>query len=385
MNNAGSGGISRRRDGAVLRDALPRASVVVPTYNEVENIPALVRRIATAMPDAEIVVVDDASPDGTAARARGLQEEYPVMVVERTDERGLSTAVLRGLAEARSDICVVMDADLSHPPEAITALVQAVERGADIAVGSRYVRGGRIEGWPLPRRLASKIGTLLARPLTPVRDPLAGFFCLRRSLLQGAALKPRGFKILLEVLARTQPAVVVEVPIRFEDRGAGASKFSGREQREYLAQLWSLYNDLNAWPVKLAKFLVTGATGLVVNLAVLIVMVEAFKRNPRGDAAIAAWVVAMTWNYVLNRRWTFRAQTMPVVATYVRYGLGVLAGVGVQLAVMHALFWIHYAQAAVLGIVAGTTFNFAASELWAFAGGHRASMTGRHDRDSGNR
>jgi dolichol-phosphate mannosyltransferase len=230
-----------------------RVSVIVPTYNEAENISVLLRRILQAIPEAEIIVVDDGSPDGTAARARQLGERHPVKVVERTGERGLSTAVVRGLGEAQSEICVVMDADLSHPPEVIPALVKAVEEGADVAVGSRYVGGGQIEGWPLWRRLTSRAGALLARPLTAARDPLAGFFCLRRSLLRGVELKPRGFKILLEILARTHADKVVEIPIRFEDRRAGASKLSNTERTEYLAQLWSLYTDLNAWPLGLAK------------------------------------------------------------------------------------------------------------------------------------
>ncbi len=349
-----------------------RVSVVVPTYNEAANLLVLVRRILEAVPAAEIVVVDDGSPDGTALRARELAERHPVKVIERKGERGLATAVLRGLDEARSEICVVMDADLSHPPEAIPALVEAVAEGAEVAVGSRYVTGGRIDGWPLARRLTSRAGTLLARPLTPVRDPLAGFFCLRRSLLRGVQLKPRGFKILLEILARTRTDRAVEVPITFEDRGVGASKFSGKQRREYMAQLWSLYTDLNAWPLRLAKFLATGATGLGVNLGVLATLVELFNREARGEAAIAAWLVAMTWNHALNRRWTFRARALPILGSYLRYGLAVLAGLGVQLGVMHALLRVHYLLAASLGIVAGTAFNYAASELWAFAGRRRS-------------
>lgn len=232
------------------------ATVVVPTFNEAGNLPTLVERICSAQPHVEIVVVDDASQDGTAAVARGLSGRYPVRVVERTGERGLSTAVLRGMQEARTDLCVVMDADLSHPPEAIPGLLRAVTDGADVAVGSRYVEGGDIDRWPLVRRLASRAGTLLARPLTPVRDPMAGFFCLRKSLFAGVALKPRGFKILLEILARTGTRNVVEVPIRFEDRAAGASKFGSKQRREFLKQLWELYLDKNPWPWRLVKFAV---------------------------------------------------------------------------------------------------------------------------------
>lgn len=342
------------------------ATVVVPTYNESANLPPLVERVCTALPGAEIVVVDDASKDGTADVARELAKKHPVRVVERFDERGLSTAVLRGMDEARTDLCVVMDADLSHPPEAIPKLVQAVEDGADVAVGSRYVPGGDIDEWPLFRRFASRAGTLLARPLTPVRDPMAGFFCLRKSLFAGIPLKPRGFKILLEILARAGTKKTAEVPIHFEDRAAGASKFSSKERREFLKQVWTLYLDLNAWPWRLAKFLMTGTLGILPDMAVLNLAVRFFHATPT-QGAVAGWFVAMTGNYVLNRIWTFRARQLPVLSSYLKYSLGVLAGLGVKLAVMRAFPSWDYNVSNVLGIVAGTIFNYLASQLWAFA------------------
>lgn len=234
------------------------ATIVVPTYNEAENLPVLVPRVHAAVPDAEILVVDDASADGTADVARSLARSHPVRVVERRGERGLATAVLRGFAEARTDLTAVMDADLSHPPEILPALLRALENGADVAVGSRYVPGGEIDAWPAFRRFASWSGTLLARPLTKVRDPMSGFFCLRRALLEGVELRPRGFKILLEILARTRPSSVVEIPIRFGDRAAGSSKFDGRERREFLRQVAGLYRDLGAWPFRAALALAMG-------------------------------------------------------------------------------------------------------------------------------
>lgn len=341
-------------------------SVIVPTYNESQNLPELVRRILGAQPRAEIVVVDDASADGTADVARELGKTMPVRVIERRDERGLSTAVLRGMQEARTDLCVVMDADLSHPPEAIPKIVQAVRDGADVAVGSRYVKGGDIDEWPLFRRFASKAGTLLARPLTAVHDPMAGFFGLRRSLLDGVTLKPRGFKILLEILARTGTRKTAEVPIRFEDRVKGASKFGPKQRREYLRQIWDLYSDLNAWPLRVMKFLVTGAIGVLPNLAVLNLVIGVFGGSE--DVAIPlAWFVAMSLNYVINRTWTFRAEKIPVATSYVKYALGCLVGFGVQWGVMHALPKMHYNFSALLGIAAGTVVNYLASQLWAFA------------------
>ncbi len=341
-------------------------TVVVPTYNEAANLPELVKRICHSLPGVEILVIDDASKDGTAEVVRSLGAEWPVRVVERFDERGLSTAVMRGFAEAKTDLCVVMDADLSHPPESIPAIVKAVQEGADVAVGSRYVRGGDIENWSFLRRMTSKAGTLLARPLTPVRDPMAGFFALRRSLLAGVALKPKGFKILLEILARTGTKKVVEVPIRFEDRAAGASKFGAKQRREYLSQIRTLYTELNAWPLRLAKFLCTGALGILPNLAILNLLVRGFGTSHDAGAA-AGWFGAMTCNYVLNREWTFRAGDVPVVASYVKYAIGALGGLGVQLAVMHALPKLQYNLSALLGIAAGTVFNYLVSQLWAFA------------------
>ncbi len=341
-------------------------SVIVPTYNEAGNLTELVRRILASMPGVEIVVVDDASSDGTPDVARSLGKTAPVRIVERVNERGLSTAVLRGIQEARTPICVVMDADLSHPPESIPQMVKAVQDGADIAVGSRYIRGGAIDDWPLIRRLTSRAGTLLARPLTAVHDPMAGFFCLRRSLLEGVELKPRGFKILLEILARTRTEKTAEIPIRFEDRSEGASKFGPKQRREYLQQLWDLYRDLNAWPLRVGKFLLTGGIGVIPNLLVLNLVVRLMKGSTDAGTA-AGWFVAMTCNYILNREWTFRAGGMAVVPSYVKYALGSLGGLGVQAAVMHALPAMNYSVSAGLGIAAGTIFNFLASQLWAFA------------------
>jgi len=343
----------------------PRITVVVPTFNEAGNIEPLTRRVLAACPASEIVVVDDASGDGTAERARELGRTGPVRVIQRVGERGLSTAVLRGFAEARTDVCVVMDADLSHPPEAIPALVRAVEEGAEVAVGSRYIPGGAIDEWPLFRRLASKAGTLLARPLTPVHDPMAGFFCLRRSLLDGIDLKPRGFKILLEILARTGTRKIAEVPIRFEDRAAGESKFGPRERRDFLRQAWTLYRDLNSWPYRLAKSLATGATGTGVHLAVLSALVGRLGLRPLAAAA-CAFAVAMPWNYVLNRRWTFRAGGTPVLSTFPAYATGAAAGLLTQLGIMKSLPGLHYVLGASLGIAAGAVFTLLSSHLWAF-------------------
>jgi len=225
--------------------AKPRVSVIVPTYNERENVPLLIERVFSALPpdEAELLFVDDNSPDGTADVARAAAQRLPVRCVVRTQERDLSTAVIHGMQHAAGDLWVVMDADLSHPPEKIPALVDAFDDPqVQMAIGSRFVPGGSVDlHWPLHRRIISRLGRLLARPLTPVRDMVAGFFCVRAGSVDFARLDPLGYKIALELIVRHRWTRVVEIPISFVDRAAGQTKLSLGEQRRYLRHLGRLY------------------------------------------------------------------------------------------------------------------------------------------------
>lgn len=220
-------------------------SVVVPTYNERENVAPLVRRVFAALDpqQAELLIVDDNSPDGTAAAAAELAERYPVRCIVRQSERGLAGAVIRGLREARGELCVVMDADLSHPPEAIPALIEAMrDPQVEMALGSRFVAGARVDSqWSWQRRLNSWAARVLARPLTDVRDAMSGFFCVRRQQLDLDRLRPVGYKIALELMVRHGWRNIVEVPIAFADRAAGRTKLDLGQQAAYLRHLWRLY------------------------------------------------------------------------------------------------------------------------------------------------
>lgn len=222
-------------------------SIVVPTYQEMENLGALVPRIAEALrgrPGAyEVIVVDDNSGDGTEALLAKLAASYPVRLITRVGERGLSSAVVRGFQEARGRYLVCLDADLSHPPEAIPHLLAALaDPRVDFVIGSRYVAGGSTdENWGLFRRLNSKIATWLARPFTSVRDPMSGFFALPRDVFTRAgALNPIGYKIGLEIMVKARCQFIREVPIRFANRKRGQSKLSVKEQWNYLRQLCGL-------------------------------------------------------------------------------------------------------------------------------------------------
>ena len=220
-------------------------SVILPTYNEAQNIARIISAITKVFSDeaieGEVIVVDDDSPDGTAAIAADLAGSCPVKVRMRTDLRGLSRSVIEGFGLARGDICVVMDADLSHPVERIPDLIAPIREGTcDIVVGSRYMTGGGAPDWPWRRRLASRAAGLLARGVAPLSDPTSGFMAVKKDTLKGSELDPLGWKIVLEVVVKAE-ARVQEVPIVFRDRVRGQSKFGLRAQADYLRQLGRLY------------------------------------------------------------------------------------------------------------------------------------------------
>ncbi|MBN2560097.1 MAG: polyprenol monophosphomannose synthase [Phycisphaerae bacterium] len=231
-------------------------SIVVPTYKEARNLPILAGRVFAALDKAaipaELIIVDDNSQDGTDAVVDQLAGEHPIRLITRTDERGLSSAVVRGFADARHDILLCMDADLSHPPESLPDVIAPVAGGgAEFCIGSRYAAGGSTkDDWGFLRRINSRGATLLARPLTNARDPMAGFFCLRRDVLERArqaGLNPIGYKIGLEILIKARCTRLAEVPIEFSDRLHGESKLTFQQQLLYVQHLVRLYRF--RWPV----------------------------------------------------------------------------------------------------------------------------------------
>jgi dolichol-phosphate mannosyltransferase len=215
------------------------ATVIVPTFREAANLPELISRLGairrTALPDLELVVVDDDSGDGVEQVIERLGQPWVTLHVRRGN-RSLSSAVMEGFRRASGESLVVMDADMSHPPERIPDLLAALNAGADFALGSRYVAGGSTDvRWGVWRRVNSRLATLLARPLTSVSDPMSGFFALRRATLdQAAPLNPLGYKIGLELLVKCRCNAVAEIPIAFVERARGRSKLTMRQQWLYL-------------------------------------------------------------------------------------------------------------------------------------------------------
>lgn len=287
-----------------------RVSIIVPTYNERDNLEELFRRISSAMDgrDYEIIVVDDDSSDRTWERAEELSKEYPVRVLRRTDERGLSSAVIRGFEIANGDVFVVMDADLQHPPEVIPHLIEAIEKGADVAIASRYVEGGRVENWYWWRKLISRGAIMIGRVALPkirdVKDPVSGFFALRREVVEGARLNPVGFKILMEILVKGNYEKVVEVPFTFGLRNAGESKLGQKQIINYLRHVYRLMKwegELD----RLIKFSIVGLTGIVVNEGALYLLVESGTLG-ENSAVFPATELSILNNFMWNDLWTFR-------------------------------------------------------------------------------
>jgi dolichol-phosphate mannosyltransferase len=355
-----------------------RVTIVVPTYKEVESLPHLIDRVASVREahglDIDMLIMDDDSRDGSAELVAARPESWVKLVV-RTSDRGLSPAVLDGLRQARGDVLVCMDADLSHPPEALPEIISKLNDGADFVVGSRYVAGGSTsDDWGVLRWLNSRIATLFARPLTSVRDPMAGFFGLKRSTFErGTQLNPIGYKIGLELIVKCGCERVVEIPIHFEDRRFGESKLTFKQQLLYLQHLRRLYIfKYGAW-TQLAQFLFVGGMGTVVNLVALTLFIK--MGMPVRAGVAAAIFASMCFNFVLNRRFSFsaarhRAWPRQFVSFIAASSVGALINYGVTVVLLHRIPDMRPQMAALIGIAIGTGFNFAASRYLVFRASH---------------
>ena len=334
-----------------------KVSIIIPTYNEGENLEELFERINRALDghNYEIVVVDDDSPDGTWKLAEELGGKYPVKVVRRVGEKGLSSAVIRGFHEASGEIFVVMDADLQHPPEKIPELLKAIEDGADVVIGSRYVRGGQVKNWYWYRKLISRGAILLGRIALPkirdIKDPVSGFFALRRNVVEGTELNPVGFKILMEILIKGNYKRVVEIPFTFGLRVAGESKLGGRTVWNYIRHVLRLMRwegELD----RLIKFSIVGTSGIAVNEGFLWAFVR-FLGWDKILANVAATELAILNNFAWNDLWTFRdVRGKPLWNRLLNFHLAALTGAVVQWAIYVGLIFlgVNYLLANLVGI-----------------------------------
>lgn len=291
-----------------------RLSLVLPTYNESENIGVLVaglsRLLDRVLGDGyELILVDDDSPDRTWEVARDLRSAYPqLQVMRRQGERGLSTAVIRGWQVARGEILGAIDADLQHPPETLLQLLEAIDLGADLAIASRHVANGGVSEWSLVRRFLSRGAQVLGLLILPdvvgrVSDPMSGYFMVARGSISDKLLHPVGYKILLEVLGRGDIGQIAEVGYVFQERQEGASKVTFKQYTEYLQHLLRL--RLDRLPLRrFLQFGLVGLSGVFVDLAVFYLLRSGWHGDLTASAAISS-EVAIFNNFIWNDRWTF--------------------------------------------------------------------------------
>ena len=356
------------------RASAPELSIVVPTFNEAENIPLVVTRVAEALADIEweIIFVDDDSPDGTAAAARRIAHRDPrVRCLRRIGRRGLAGACIEGMLASSAAAVAVMDADLQHDETLLPRMLESIRRGADLAVGTRFAAGGTARGGlSRLRHWGSQLATGAARRLLGVRlsDPMTGFFMVRRELLDALApgLSTQGFKVLLDIVASSkQPLQIVELPYEFRPRRHGQSKLDSLIVFEYLGLLLAkLSRD---WlSLRFVLFALVGASGLIVHLWALR---QGLALGIDFDwAQTLAAFAAMTSNFVLNNQLTYRDRRLKGLAAlkglltfYAVCSVGTIANVGVANWVYGSRpsWWLAGTAGAIMGLV----FNYAASSL----------------------
>jgi dolichol-phosphate mannosyltransferase len=356
-----------------------KLSVVIPTFREVRNLEAVARSIEAALRDRrwayEVIFVDDDSQDGSEALAAQLADQLPVRMIVRHGEKGLSTAVLRGIGEARGEFVVVMDADLSHPAERIQDMLALLENNKkDFVVGSRYVAGGSLDpGWTWFRLLNSKVATWLALPLARIRDPMSGFFAFRRADMPAAhLLSPIGYKIGLELLVKGGFKKPGEVPIHFADRVHGESKLTWKEQVRYLRHLRRLYQFRFPFLAEFMQFGIVGGSGFAVDLLLYLGLQWLTGMGHVAARALSFWGAA-SWNWAWNRVLTFsnRKKTAKL-AQWSGFLVTSLLGFAINVGSYYVLtqyvpfFEAHKILALFTGVLLGFGFNFLTARLLVF-------------------
>jgi dolichol-phosphate mannosyltransferase len=359
-----------------LDKKLPELSLIIPTFNEGQNIRELVDTLVklldrTIPGDYELIVVDDDSPDRTWEIADRLASSYPQLrVIRRETERGLSTAVIRGWQAARGEILGVIDADLQHPPEIILQLWAEMTKGAELAVASRNVVGGGVSDWNIVRRFLSRGAQILGLVILPevigrLSDPMSGYFLVRRSSIATKLLSPVGYKILIEVVARGQIRWIAEVGYVFRERLLGASKVTWKQYLEYIQHLIKLRFSL--WPVtRFIRFGVVGLSGVFIDLGVFYLLREIFG-IALTRSAIFSSEIAIINNFLWNDIWTFRDLSRTQKGSkqkfrrFFKFNLICLSGLLVNILIINILFNIFYVNeyfAKLIAIAIVTFWNF---------------------------
>jgi dolichol-phosphate mannosyltransferase len=354
----------------------PLLSVIVPTFNERQNLRPLLDELSRVLHgiEWEAIIVDDDSPDGTASEARQLAiERSRVRCIQRIGRRGLSSACIEGMLASSAPYLAVMDGDLQHDPAIIPEMLARLEHSeAELVVGSRYVEGGGVGHWRTIRRLISAVATRVGRAVVPdgLRDPMSGFFALRRSLLDEVVrdLSGLGFKILLDIVASAHhPVVFQEVPFVFRARAAGASKLDTLVAWEYALLLADKLFGRYV-PVRFLSFATVGGLGVFVHLAVLTFAYRVANFDFVAGQAIAV-CVSMVFNYSVNNVLTYRDRRrhgMQWLTGLLSFAVACSVGAAANVGVAAYLFsrraeWV---VAAIAGVLVGAVWNYAITSVY---------------------
>src|SRR6267154_723091 len=355
---------------------LPQLSVVVPTFNERDNVIVLYRRLVATLKDIpwEVVFVDDNSPDGTWEVVRGLaRQDSRVRCIRRIGRRGLSGACIEGILASSAPCAAVIDADLQHDETQLPKMLALLTGGEfDLVVGSRYIEGGSADSFNKQRAGASQLATEVAKRVLRVEiaDPMSGFFMIRRDRFEQLApqLSTQGFKILLDIVATARGSLrIKEIPYAFGSRLHGESKLDSMVALDFLSLvLAKLTHDVVS--LRFLLFAMVGALGLFVHLLALFIALEVFN-VPFPEAQACGALVAMTSNFILNNFLTYRDQRLKGFAIlrglllfYLVCSVGLFANVGVAFSVydQEPIWWLAGAAGALMGVV----WNYAMSGLF---------------------
>jgi dolichol-phosphate mannosyltransferase len=400
-------------------------SIILPTYNESQNIVNLLNKIHDKLRPGipvEVVVVDDNSPDGTGrlveeyARSIGTQiskttnsamkittcdyekynrsedlndTDYLIKVIYRADKYGLMSAILQGIQDSSGEYILVMDADLSHSPEVIPIMIDEIQNSDyDIIIGSRYVKGGSIIGWPFRRRVISIGATKIAQHglKIKVKDPMSGFFICKRHVLRNIDINTAGYKILLELLVKKPGINAKEIPYSFVNRKLGKSKMDLSVIIDYLKAVWILYRyertSKQAFKrtrksvlffSKAARFYTVGASGLLINYSISSSLANGlFVDISYMHATLIGIICSMTSNFLLNKRWTFEDKNFLLKHTLKQYGMftGFSSfGAALQLLIVYLLTGasgFNYEISLFMAVAIASVSNFLLNKRWTF-------------------
>ena len=411
-----------RREALASDIKMPTLSIIIPTYNEAENILKLIGAIKRTIPSniiTEIIVVDDNSPDGTGkivenyihnniSTDASLQQQFHskfdnqnclVRVINRKDKTGLISAILEGIESSKGENILIMDADFSHPPETIPLLVKELKQDPNcIVIASRYIKRGSIVGWPYKRRVISRGAANIARHGLKVRnvnDPMSGFFAFPRHMIKDIKFDTKGFKILLEILVKSRDIRVKEVPYTFHDRKSGQSKMNFNVILDYAGAVWQLYRygqkskrhtqkkQENRKSVlflsKASRFYTVAASGLLINYLVSFVLADNVANSVKSlsnlwylQATLIGIIISITSNFFLNKIWTFEDRDLSIVKTLRQYGsFAAISAVAatIQLLLLYLLvveYGVQYRVSLILAIAIASLSTFLLNKKWTF-------------------